>query len=182
MTPLPPNYSWLANERHPAILVAALALYGTREIKGDRHNPVILSWARELSSQVMSYYTADEIPWCGLFMAHVCRSAGQPVPAGYDALRARGYLTWGNPAGPFPMLGDVLVFTRQGGGHVGLYVGEDDTAFHVLGGNQGDAVSIVRISRDRLDAARRTPWRVAQPKSVRRILLAPNGALSLNEA
>jgi cell wall-associated NlpC family hydrolase len=36
------------------------------------------------------------------------------------------------------MLGDVLVFRRGGGGHVALYVGEDEEAFHVLGGNQAD--------------------------------------------
>ena len=39
-------------------------------------------------------------------------------------------------------------------GHVGFYAGEDADAFHVLGGNQGNAVSIVRIGRDRLLGAR----------------------------
>jgi hypothetical protein len=41
----------------------------------------------------------------------------------------------------------VLVFERPGGGHVGYYFGEDATAYHVLGGNQGDAVTIARIAR-----------------------------------
>lgn len=43
--------------------------------------------------------------------------------------------------------GDVLVLQRaKGGGHVGLYVGQDSPnknsagAFHVLGGNQSDRV------------------------------------------
>ena len=35
------------------------------------------------------------------------------------------------------------------------YVGEDDTAFHVIGGNQEDRVSIKRLGRDRLLQARR---------------------------
>ena len=53
-----------------------------------------------------------------------------------------------------PALGAVVVFWRispnSGKGHVGFYVGEDGEAYYVLGGNQGDAVSVVRISRDRL--------------------------------
>ena len=36
------------------------------------------------------------------------------------------------------MLGDILTFKRNGGGHVGLYVGEDKDCYHVLGGNQGN--------------------------------------------
>jgi hypothetical protein len=42
------------------------------------------------------------------------------------------------------------VFTRSGGGHVGLYVGEDATHYHVLGGNQANLVSIMRLAKGRL--------------------------------
>ena len=93
----------------------------------------------------------------------------------------RGWANFGVKA-PEPALGDVLVFSRGSGGHVGLYVGEDATAFHVLGGNQGDSVSIVRILKNRLLAARRPAWRIAQPGNVRPIHLAGAGQLSLNEA
>jgi hypothetical protein len=78
-------------------------------------------------------------------------------------------------------LGDVLVFKRKGGGHVGLYIGHDTSAFHVLGGNQSDRVSITRLSRNRLVAVRRPPYR-AQPANVRPIPLAASGSLSVNEA
>ena len=77
--------------------------------------------------------------------------------------------------------GDVLVFKRKGGGHVGLYVGHDASAFHVLGGNQSDRVSITRLSRNRLVAVRRPAYR-AQPANVRPIPLAASGSLSVNEA
>jgi hypothetical protein len=48
------------------------------------------------------------------------------------------------------------VFKRAGGGHVGFYIGKDPDrqALHVLGGNQADQVSVTRIRRDRLFAAR----------------------------
>jgi hypothetical protein len=75
----------------------------------------------------------------------------------------------------------VLVFKRSGGGHVGLCVGHDDSAFHVLGGNQSDRVSIARLPRNRLVAVRRPTYRL-QPFNVRPIVLAPSGSLSVNEA
>ena len=53
---------------------------------------------------------------------------------------------------------------------------------HVLGGNQGDRVSIKRIAKGRLIGAQRCPWRINQPSNVRRIELAAGGKLSTNEA
>ena len=85
-------------------------------------------------------------------------------------------------AAPEAALGDVLVFARpKGGGHVGLYVGEDETAFHVLGGNQSDAVSITRIAKTRCIAIRRPIYR-EQPASMAPVQLAATGAMSVNEA
>ena len=76
----------------------------------------------------------------------------------------------------------MLVFSRaKGGGHVGLYVGQDETAFHVLGGNQSDAVSITRIARTRCIAIRRPIYQV-QPASVAPVHLAASGVISTNEA
>ena len=66
------------------------------------------------------------------------------------------------------MLGDVLVFTIS---HVGICMGEDATHYYVLGGNQGNAYNIVRFPRAWLMAARRTPWKIAQPANVRRVWL-----------
>jgi len=73
-----------------------------------------------------------------------------------------------------------MVFTRSGGGHVGLYVGEDAGAYHILGGNQSNAVTITRIARERLSAMR-WPDGVPLPKP-QIIRLTPSGALSRNEA
>jgi len=63
-----------------------------------------------------------------------------------------------------------------------MYVGEDDEAYHVLGGNQSDQVMIKRIAKSRLLGVRRCPWRVNQPSNVRVVRLAAGGALSHNEA
>lgn len=64
-------------------------------------------------------------------------------------------------------LSDVMIFQRQGGGHVGLYVGEDADCFHVLGGNQSAAVTITRIAKARLFAVQQ-PSYLATPDNVRR--------------
>jgi hypothetical protein len=76
----------------------------------------------------------------------------------------------------------VLVFARGNAGHVGVYVGEDATAFHVIGGNQSDRVSIARKPRTRLLGARRCPWRINQPGNVRPVILAASGLLTGSEA
>ena len=54
-----------------------------------------------------------------------------------------------------PTVGCVVVFEREGGGHVGLVVGADTKGrLLVLGGNQGDAVSIAPFDRSRVDMMR----------------------------
>ena len=68
------SYAFLKKETAPRILVEAYKLIGTKEIVGKDHNPKILQWAKDLGME--KTYTNDEIPWCGLFMAHVCRLAG----------------------------------------------------------------------------------------------------------
>lgn len=173
---LPSNYAWLAKETGPRMLIEALRLYGTKEKAGPANNPVILGWARECE---IKDYTKDETPWCGCFLAVVARRAGKPLPN--SPLWARDWLHWGTPS-PLASLGDVLVFSRTGGGgHVGLYVGEDTECYHVLGGNQGDAVSIRRIDKDRLLGARRL-YVHGKPVNVRPVRLAASGAVSRNEA
>ena len=122
----------------------AEAAIGTEEFSGSRSNPEILAWAKELNSR---YYTDDSIPWCGLFMAHCFHSAGCSVKFG-NFLWALDWRKFGvRSTGCYGALG---VFGRNGGGHVALYVSEDDDYYHILGGNQGDKVSVVRHSKSSL--------------------------------
>jgi len=173
---LPTAYQWLGLEDAPRHLLKALELYGTQEIVGRKHNPVILGWAKEVG--LGSVYTADEIPWCGLFMAVVMKRAERPVVE-----NPLGALNWNNfgSRSLTPMFGDVLTFTRKGGGHVGIYIAEDSSTYHVLGGNQGNKVSIVRIAKSRLSQARRPPYNV-QPDNVRVVKILANGEISTDEA
>jgi uncharacterized protein (TIGR02594 family) len=174
---LPKKYEWLNKETGPKMLLEALDLYGVKEQPGVGNNAEILAWSKEVGQQQI--YSADSIPWCGLFMAVVAKRAGKDYPE--LPLWALSWKTFGEKADK-PSLGDVVVFKRDAGGHVGLYVAEDATTFHVLGGNQSDAVTITRIMKTRMVAVRRPKWLIAQPPNVRPIWISADGQISTNEA
>lgn len=174
---IPKAYQWLLQEGAPRHLLKALELFGVTETVGSVHNPIIMGWAKELGLEKV--YTADEIPWCGLFAAIVIHRAGRPVVK--DPLWALNWNKFGVQVSK-PMLGDILTFSRNGGGHVGFYVFETPTHYGVLGGNQGNQVSIVQIAKSRLSMARR-PEYTNQPVNIRSILVDGKGTpVSTNEA
>ncbi len=176
MANLPTKYAYLKTVGVlPRTIQEALALYGTKETKGNGNNPAIMKWAKELG---IRDYTMDSIPWCGLFAALIVHRADKDPVA--NPLWARNWAKFGKKVAS-PALGDVVVFVRDGGGHVGFYVGESETTYHVLGGNQGDAVSICEIAKSRCIASRRPAYN-NQPASVKRYILKSSGAVSTNEA
>lgn len=177
---LPEKYSWLEKEGSPKMLVEALRHYGTLELKGKGSNPDISRWAKEVG--VSGWYTDDDIPWCALFVGVVAKRCGYAFPAS-KLLAAKQWINWGVPVTEGrEMLWDVLVFSRDGGGHVGFYVGENKDNFLVYGGNQSNAVGFAWIAKSRLVGARRPKYKVAEPSNVRKIELTFDGKLSTNEA
>ncbi len=164
--------------KDPSWLAYARTLIGVREIPGAKHSPVIMGWIARLGAKVLGIkVTDDETPWCGTFVAHVMQQAGLGAPP--IAVRASAWEGYGRGL-LNPRLGCVMVFKRPGGGHVGLYVGEDDGAYHILGGNQGNAVSIIPIAKARMTAMR-WPAGVALPEP-QVVRLTRTGALSRDEA
>lgn len=188
---LPAQYRWLEAEPGPRMIIEALKQYGTLEAPGEADNPKIICWQDELETAGLGrvyagVYRHDAIPWCGLFMAIAAHRANfERRPERNPPKLYLAALEWASFGVSVPKgaaaLGDVLVFKRKGGGHIGLYVGYDASAFHVLGDNQSDRVSITRLSRNRLVAVRRPAYR-AQPANVRQIPLAASRSLSVNEA
>jgi uncharacterized protein (TIGR02594 family) len=165
----------------PAWLSAARQKLGTREAAGAANSPTIMGWAKKLGTKVLGMvYNADSVPWCGLFVATCLAEDG--IPAAPIAVRAQAWAKWGaNLAADRLAPGAVLVFKRPGGGHVGFYVGEDKTSYHVLGGNQGDRVSIMRLEKSRCVARRWPIGRavIGKPKMMTVIAGVPS---SSNEA
>ena len=143
-----------------------------------RDNGLLRRWLR---SDGKTLGDPAKLPWCGDFVetAIALTLPDEDLPA--NPYGARNWLSFGStvPA----QMGAVLVFwrgSRSGWkGHVGFYVGEDVTHYHVLGGNQSNAVTIARINKDRLLGAR-WPDTAERPDGtvVRR---AAVGAVTTNE-
>lgn len=162
----------------PFWLSVARSFVGIKEIPGAASNPLILQWARDIKAPA---YTNDDTPWCAVFLNRLMLACQLPMSgSGYDLLRAKSFLSWGQPMAA-PTLGAVLVFKRPEGYHVGFYVGERADVYHVLGGNQSNAVSLSWIAKDRMVGCR---WPAGQlPPAPMPVLVAADGAvLSVNEA
>lgn len=159
----------------PKWLDVARGYRNLREAPGAANNPVIVNWLIALKA----WWRDDATPWCGTFVAHCMKESGLSIPKNW--FRAKEWALWGIPV-PFNQLapGAVLVFERKGGGHVGFYVGEDATHFHVYGGNQSDAVNTMRLEKSRCVAARWPSGITFKPAPVR--LTAAGAAVSTNEA
>jgi uncharacterized protein (TIGR02594 family) len=157
----------------PKWLSYARGKIGEREIKGPRHNP----WIVRGLAKLKAWWADDETPWCGFFVAHCMEEAGLPYPKHW--YRAKGWAEYGANLRPERIApGAILVFDRIGGGHVGFYVGESIRHYYVLGGNQGNKVSIAPISKDRCVAIR---W----PKDeavIGTMVYMTGGKVSTNEA
>lgn len=128
----------------PAWMARARMHLGLREIPGPKTAPTIGRWLERLRA----WWRDDETPWCGTFAAAVIQESGFRLPKHW--YRAKGWLDWGVPLAN-PEVGCIVVFERPGGGHVGFVVGRDLAgALVVLGGNQGNAVSIASFDRSRV--------------------------------
>ena len=161
-------------------IVEARRYIGMAEIPGKQHNPTIQNWLRTLKA----WWADDETPWCGTFVAHCCRTANRDIPK--DWFRALAWAEAGERL-TAPAYGCIAVFSRTGGGHVGFVVGRDRSGnLMILGGNQGNKVSIAKFSKDRVVAyvwpsvngAKNQPAKDRYQLPV----LVSNGAFSTNEA
>lgn len=134
-----------------------------------RHEARDRSWLMDwLKRDGRSLGDPSKNPWCGDFVETCIRIAlpDEPLPAalGVNPYWARHWLLFGREVRP--ITGAVLIFERGSGGHVGFAVGQDDTHFYVLGGNQSDAVTIARIAKSRLLGAR---WPATYPPRLQRL-------------
>lgn len=155
-------------------ILEARKYIGLKEIKGNQHNPTIIGWLKKLKSRWLD----DETPWCGTFVSTCLQTCGLPVPKNWA--RALDFLSIGVPIAR-PAYGCIVVFEREGGGHVGFVVGVDKQGrLMVLGGNQGD---MVRISAFELSRVKGYRWPNIAPTKQRYNLpvLESNGLVSTNE-
>ncbi|HRN83405.1 MAG TPA: TIGR02594 family protein [Hyphomicrobium sp.] len=120
--------------------------YGQAERAGARANPRLVALFRDAGHPKV---TRDEVAWCAAYVGAILERTGIRSTR---SLMARSYLAWGEPLAE-PRVGAVAVFSRGRNpalGHVGFWLGETDGDVVLLGGNQGNAVSVARYPKSRL--------------------------------
>lgn len=135
-----------AGKACPAYLRIAAAELGVAEIYGERDNPRIISYHATTTLKA----TDDEVPWCASFV-NWCLA--QVVVKGTNSAAAISYATWGSLG--TGAVGDVYVMSRTGGNHVAFVLHMTKTHVWLLGGNQGNKVSITCVTRAKEKSIRR---------------------------
>jgi uncharacterized protein (TIGR02594 family) len=142
------------NSDEPKWLRLARAELGVRELPGKRHHPRILWYHQHTRLKA----TADEVPWCAAFVCAMLEEAG--VRSTRSAAAA-SFVDYGEACelkdGAIVVLGKTDP-DAGGTGHVAFCVGIEGECVLLLGGNQGNAVSIAKRTRSRVVAVR---WPVA---------------------
>ena len=123
------------------------------ELTGNEHHPFI-QWCHLLCA--LGSNQPDETPWCSSWANGVCWLLRLPRS---KSAAARSWLAIGLPIDlrAARVVYDVVVLERGPApqGHVGFFAGQDDAHVFVLGGNQGDAVSVAPFPKERVLGVRR---------------------------
>lgn len=147
-------------------------VFGLHEI---RDNEALKAW---LISDGKTLGDPKMLPWCGDAMATAIRKS-LPDEKFVGVLAENPYwaLNWAAFGDAIePCFGAIGVFKRAEGGHVGVLVSQSKDTYHVLGGNQGDSVSLTSVPKSSFVTSR---W----PKTFERPLIrALHFASSPNQA
>ena len=131
-----------------AMFFKAMEFYGLKEIPGEKDNPIILDWFKDIG---FGYIRNDETAWCGAFINWVALKCGCERSFKLDA---RSWLKIGKEV-INPELGHLVIFWRESRnswkGHIGLYVGKDENGnIFCLGGNQDNMLNIKLYNKEQL--------------------------------
>ena len=124
----------------PKWIAVARTYLGLKEGPGDANNPKVVAMYAKAGHPEIKH---DAVPWCAAFVGAILVEAGLK---GTGTLWALDYAKYGQKLGR-PIVGAIATKKRDGGGHVAFVVGYDANFVYLLGGNQGDAVSIARYPR-----------------------------------
>ena len=135
------------------IIKIALRQYGIKEIPGEKNNPEILKYFKEIGQ---TWVQSEETAWCAAYVNWCAKMAGKQHSG---KLNARSLLNIGEPIEGFQDIGDVVIIWRgcktSWKGHTGFFIRETKDYIYMLGGNQGNRVNITPYPRDRLLGYRR---------------------------
>lgn len=125
-----------------ALFAAAMAQYGTKEVRGKRANPKILGWLR----RVLPWVNSDEVDWCSVFLLAMAEEVGAERPELDKVAAAASWKKVGSEVqAQHWAVGDVVILQRDPTSwkaHVGLFVNTEGDKIRLLGGNQSNKVTI----------------------------------------
>lgn len=129
----------------PPWLPPAWADLGQTEVSGGKSNPRIVAYYRDAGHTGIS---DDGVAWCAAFVGACLERSGVQSTR---SLMARSYLSWGQKLDA-PRCGAIAVLSRGAPpyGHVAFVVGWSESEVYLLGGNQGDMVSVAAFDRSRV--------------------------------
>lgn len=133
------EYTWMAIAR---------SKLGIHEIPGRRANAFIVECLKSTSIGQPDNLS-DETPWCSAFANRVMQLSGHE---GTNSAWARSWLDWGREPTDDEFGAGVIVVLERGAhsGHVGFLEDWDDDRVKLLGGNQGNAVSVAWFPMSRV--------------------------------
>lgn len=156
---------------------------GLHEVEGEEANVRIVEmYAAAGHPEVKK----DEVAWCAAAIGAWLDETGYPNTG---SLLAASYRNYGRPLDTDKKLprGAILVFTRTGGNHVCFLLEDNGEWLTVIGGNQSDGVTITKMPRSRLRAARwptnaPEPAQLGAPSIVKSKSVMAAGAIGTTEA
>jgi len=130
------------------LLVEVLSNYGIKEVAGKNSNPKILEFFKELGYDWVN--DDSTTAWCSAMLSYYAKKCGYEYN---KSLSARDWLKM--PIKVLkPQIGHIVIFWRESPqswkGHVGIFIAQDINIIYVLGGNQGNSLSIAGYPRDQL--------------------------------
>lgn len=149
------------HQRRHSPLAMARRFEGVSEVSGTVDNPQIVAMLK-LDADWPEH---DETPWCSAFVNYVAFLCGLERT---ESLMARSWLRCGEPSGDWAVRdGFVIAILQRGSGaqpgpdvldapgHVGFVESIDNHGVWLIGGNQGNAVSLRRYPHNRVLGYRR---------------------------
>lgn len=126
----------------------------TREIRGEAVNEIIAGYY-ETMGVPRHLVDDDHQPWCAVFASAILKRCNIAPPRRFRS--ARAFMLWGKPCEQQP--GAICVLWRDDPkgphGHVGFFLYEKDGRVFLLGGNQGNQVSVHGFPVERVLGYRR---------------------------
>lgn len=143
----------------PRWLARARRNLGVKETPGRVSTPSILKY--RVMAKVFLQGDDGAVPWCAIFVNAMLEAVGIK---GSRSGMARSFSRWGQDCSltKIPAGAIVVLSSNRGAasGHVGFATALSPTHVWLLGGNQGDAVSVAPFERRKIVAVR---WPDGEP-------------------